>query len=81
MAKDIHLTLKPKIKIMEQLIAVVVIVVVAILAIRLFGAWMLRINTVISELRNIADEVNELRNDLANYQEAFLGDMAEDKNK
>ena len=47
----------------------VLVVVVFVLIIRLFGAWMLRINEVIDQLEGIREEVKHLRLDLNNLAE------------
>jgi len=57
---------------MDRLVLFVVVFILMIFLIRLFGAWMLRINDVISELKG-------LRSDLARLNLVFSKDLEEEK--
>ena len=45
---------------MAQLILMIIIGIIAVLVMRLLGAWMLRINDVIDHLKVITQELNKL---------------------
>lgn len=47
---------------MGSSIVALIIFVITILALRLLGSWMLRIDDVISELRKLNDSLNQIKN-------------------
>ena len=53
---------------MEALFISIIIIVVLVLVLRMVGAWMLRINDVIEELKGLRSEVFAFRKQLDNYR-------------
>jgi len=54
---------------MTTFIAITIAVIISVFLMRLIGAWMLRINEVINELKSLNGEVKALRYQMYQYNE------------